>query len=115
MSDRGGDMLCVCQIGVREVSQKVCQIVYLVIHAQVYTDEHGNKLVKQLVRATNDMCVVMYEAAKSNLCTCILFSMQYSHIYTQRDYIWAHSQLFMNIHTQARPVTNTPQSALDDM
>ena len=47
-----------------------------------YTQTSMATNLKQLVRAANDMCVVMYEAAKSHLCTCILFSMQYSHIYT---------------------------------
>ena len=69
----------------------------------------------QLVRATNDMCVVMHESAKSHLCTCILSGMRDSHIYTQTDYIRAYSQLFMYIHTQARPDTNTRQSALRDV
>ena len=69
----------------------------------------------QPVRATNDMCVVIYEAAKSHLCTCRLTGMQQSHIYIQGDYIRAYSQLFMYIHTQARPDTNTRQSALHDM
>ena len=36
----------------------------------------------QPVRATNDMCVVIYEAAKSHLCTSIFCGVQDSHSYT---------------------------------
>ena len=70
---------------------------------------------RTIVRATNHMCVVMYEAAKSHLCTCILSGMRDSYVYTKADYIQAHCQLFMYLHTQARPVTNTRQPALHDM
>ena len=36
----------------------------------------------QPVRATNDMCIVIYEAAKSHPCTCIFCGVQDSHSYT---------------------------------
>ena len=85
----------------------------------IYMNGHNASYIcineRTTVRATNDMCVVIYEAAKSHRCTCILSGMRDSHIHTRRDYIRAYSQLFMYIHTQARPVTNTRQSALHDM
>ena len=57
---------------------------------------------KTIVRATNHMCVVIYEAAKSHLCTCILSGMRDSHIHTQRQTIYGHivSYLCISIHRQ---------------
>ena len=85
----------------------------------IYMNGHDASYIcinqRTTVRATNHMCVVMYEAAKSHLCTCTLSGMRDSHIHTQGDYIRAQSQLFMYIHTQARPVINTRQPALHDM
>ena len=54
---------------------------------------------KQLVRTTNDMCVVMYEAAKSHLYTCILSGMLYSHIHTERLYMGIFSAIYRRLRT----------------
>ena len=59
---------------------------YIYVHDASYicTKERTKATTSpQPVRATNDICVVMYESAKHRLCTCILTGMRDPHILTQ--------------------------------
>ena len=64
-----------------------------------YTQTSMATNLKQLVRAANDVCVVMYEAAKSHLCTCIVQYAILTYIHTERPYMGTFSAIYRHPYT----------------